>query len=103
MKILFDLNHPADVNFFKKSIKFLSKSHNVTMIYRQRGVLKNIISHELPGFNAIKIGKHKNFFFSKIISQLFREFFLVKYLLKNKFDLVLCFGSTSAFSSWFCM
>lgn len=102
MKILFDLNHPADVNFFKKSIEFLSESHNVKIIYRHRGVLKNIIDCELPGFEAVEIGKHKKYFFLKIISQLFREVFLVKYLLKNKIDLVLCFGGTSAFSSWFC-
>jgi len=100
INILFDLNHPADVNFFKHSIYKLHKKHNIKVIYRGRGSLRKIIKYELPFIESYQIGSHKKSFFSKVFFQLVRELKILKYLIKNKIDIVVCFGSTSALSSW---
>ena len=101
MNILFDLNHPVDVNFFKNSILLLKEQgHKISVIYRDRGVLEKIIKFELPEISLKRFGFHHKNFLSKVFFQLLRDFSVFKFLKKNKFDMVCCFGSTSAISSW---
>ncbi len=99
MNILFDLNHPVDVNFFKNSILFLKKNHRVSIIYRERGKLEKILKYELKDISIQKIGEHKKTFIGKVFFQLLRDLKIIRYIKKNKIDLVACFGSTSAIST----
>jgi predicted glycosyltransferase len=100
-KVLFDLNHPVDVNFFKNTVISLINSNiKVDIIYRDRGKLKDILKYEMPIDPVLK-GKHFNSFFKKIFGQLSRDFNLYFFLLKRKYEVVICFGPTSAISSWF--
>jgi len=104
MEILFDINHPVDINFFKNSMLTLkAEGHNINIIYRDRGKLEKILRYELDMFPIQEIGKHeKGGFFRKIVAQLKRDRRIISFIKKNKIDLVVCFGATSAISSWFC-
>lgn len=99
MNILFDLNHPADVNFFKNSIVALKEHHNVSIIYRERGKLEKILKFELKDVSIQKIGAHRKTFIAKFLLQLLRDLKIVRYIKRNKIDMVACFGSTSAIST----
>lgn len=100
MKLLFDINHPADVNFFKNAIfRLKNRKHSITIMYRDRGKLESILKYELNGFKIIRIGDHKKGFISKLIGQLNRDFHLISFFKKNNFDLCVCFGPTSVISS----
>lgn len=100
MKILFDINHPVDVNFFKNAIIYLyEKGFNIKVIYRPRGRLSKIIEYELGEFNPKPIGYHAKSFITKIISQIWRDFILIPYMFKEKFDLIVCFGPTSSIAA----
>ena len=103
MNILFDINHPVDVNFFKNAILILqSKGNNVHIIFRERGKLEKILRYELDQFPITLIGKHKQGFVKKIYSQLHRDYKIISYIKENKIDLIACFGATAAISSWYC-
>jgi len=103
MKILFDINHPVDVNFFKPAIQRLESSgHEIHIIFRPRGKVERILRHELSGFPITPFGKHKKGFINKIMAQLRRDIELIGYLRKEKFDVVACFGPTSAIAARIC-
>ena len=101
MNILFDINHPVDVNFFKNAMLQLKKDgHKLHIIFRGRGKLEKILRYELSEFPITQIGEHSRGFLKKVITQLNRDYNIIPYLKKNKFDLVVCFGPTSAISAW---
>lgn len=101
MNILFDLNHPVDVNFFKNAIKILSKSgHNIVITYRNRGRLGKIVKFELGEFAPIKIGQHQKTFIKKITGQLTRDLKFLSFQRRKKIDISVCFGATNAIASW---
>lgn len=103
MNILFDINHPVDVNFFKNAMLILKRNgHNINIIFRSRGKLEKILRYELNQFRITKIGNHKTGFFKKIASQLYRDYKIIPYIKKNNIDLVVCFGATAAISTWIC-
>lgn len=103
MNILFDINHPVDVNFFKNAMLMLKgKGHNIHIIFRERGKLEKILRYELNQFPITMIGSHKSGFTKKISSQLHRDYKIISFIKKNKIDLIACFGSTAAISSWYC-
>ena len=100
MKILFDLNHPVDVNFFKNAILTLQeKGHHIKVIFRERGKLEAILRYELKNVEIKKIGSHKKSFLGKVFHQLLRDFNIFFFLLKYKIDIVACFGPTSAIAA----
>jgi len=101
MNILFDLNHPVDVNFFKNAIKILSKSgHNIVITYRDRGRLGEIAKFELGEFAPIKIGQHQKTFIKKITGQLKRDLEFLSFQRRKEIDISVCFGPTNAIASW---
>ena len=101
MNIQFDLNHPVDINFFKKAIVTLkSQNHNIFITYRDRGKLGVILKHELNDFNCFKIGIHYKKFYSKLFGQLYRDFLIYKFQRLHKIKMCVCFGSTSAIASF---
>lgn len=100
MNILFDINHPVDVNCFKNSIKILSREgHRVIVTYRPRGKLRTIINSELGEFTPVQIGKHYSIFIMKIIGQLYRDICFLSFNKRNKIDLSVG-TSTNVISSW---
>ncbi len=102
MNILFDLNHPVDVNFFKNTmVKLEKQGHRVILTYRPRGKLQKIVDYELSDFNSIPIGKHYKSFLSKLLGQLVRDILMFRFQRKHKIELSVCFGPTNAISSWF--
>ena len=101
MNILFDLNHPVDVNFFKNAIKILSASgHNIAITYRDRGRLGKIAKFELGEYSPIRIGQHQENFVTKIIGQLKRDLAFLSFQRRRKIDISVCFGATNAIASW---
>jgi predicted glycosyltransferase len=101
MNILFDINHPVDINFFKKTIKETAAAgHRVILTYRDRGALGPIIRHELGAFNPIRVGRHYTRFITKLVGQLRRDLAFLPLQRKNKVGLSVCFGPTNAISSW---
>lgn len=101
MNILFDLNHPVDVNFFKNVIRILSESgHHIIISYRERGKLGNIANFELGEFAPIRIGQHQKIFLTKILGQLKRDLEFLSFQRKKKIDISVCFGPTNAIASW---
>ncbi|TQD27261.1 DUF354 domain-containing protein [Methanolobus vulcani] len=92
-KILIDILHPADINFFKNTIEILKKNNiDVVIIYRDRGKLSTILKKELPSQNPILIGKHYNSFLMKTIGLLTRSIHIRQFIKKNNFDLCTSFG-----------
>lgn len=62
MKILIDIGHPAQFNFYKKVIEMLSINNSVIVTYVKRGKLPAIIQQEigqLENCTLIEIGHHK--------------------------------------------
>ena len=101
MNILFDLNHPVDVNFFKNAIKILSESgHNIVITYRDRGRLGKIAKFELGEYSPIRIGQHQKTFATKIIGQLKRDSEFISFQRRKKIDISVCFGPTNVIASW---
>ena len=101
MNILFDLNHPVDVNFFKNAIRELAnKGHKIVVTYRARGKLKEITEFELGDFSPLEIGKHYSTFIAKIIGQLKRDLIFLFFQREKRINLSVCFGPTNAIASW---
>jgi len=101
MNILFDINHPVDINFFKNAInKLYKKKHNIIITYRPRGRLEEIINFEFGKFAPKKIGRHYSNFSSKVIGQLLRDFIFLFFQRKDRVDISICFGPTNAIASW---
>ncbi len=60
-KVLFDVIHPAHINFFKHAIGELSQNgFEILLTYLDRGIVKTLIGKELPQHNPIKIGSYRN-------------------------------------------
>ncbi|MCK9421314.1 MAG: DUF354 domain-containing protein [Bacteroidales bacterium] len=101
MNILFDLNHPVDVNFFKNATQQLAKEgHSIILTYRERGLLGRIVHYELGQFDPICIGTHKRNFIRKVIGQLLRDYRFLIFQKRKHIDLSVCFGPTNAIASW---
>ncbi len=100
MNILFDLNHPVDMNCLKPAIQILADQGNTIVItYRPRGKLRAILESEMSRFTIVQMGKHKSGFLLKIIGQLERDWQFVRFYKKNKIDLSIG-TSTNAIASW---
>ena len=100
MNILFDINHPVDVNLFKNAINVIDQNdHKIILTYRPRGKLKKIIEYELKKYSPIRIGKHYRSFFKKIFGQLYRDFKMITFQKQHNIDLSVCFGPTNAIAS----
>jgi len=70
MKIVIDLGHPAQLNFYKNAIYELSKKNKVYITYINRGRLPKIVNKELKGIKncrLIKIGNHRGNLLSVLV------------------------------------
>lgn len=92
MKILVDMVHLADVNFYKNALNELNKRHEVTITVLNRGNLLKVITKEYPGFNIVPLGKHYKGKFGKIMGLAQRSFGFMSLYLRNRPDVVTSFG-----------
>lgn len=94
MKIAFDINHPAHINFFKYSIYELRKLGYDIIIYGlKRGKVPAILKYEFKDFDIRLIGKHKGSFFSIIVeANLIKFLKLFIELVRSKPDLGISVG-----------
>ncbi len=94
MKLLVDLNHPVDVNFFKNAIRRLANEHNcdIEITVQPRGKLVPILQQELPDFPFTSIGIHRKSLAGKIYGAGYRCLRLLSYIPRKKFDVVASFG-----------
>lgn len=100
MNILFDFNHPVDVNFFRNTIIQLDKqNHNIFLTIRPRGSLERILKYELPGFPTLAFGKHGKNIVSKLYYNLVREKDLFSFYKREKIQLTCAFGPLTTISS----
>ena len=91
MRILFDILHPAHLNFYKKTIQNLQAEHDVTVLVRPRGDLVDFAEKMLK--IPIKVvGRH----YGSRIGKLFGLFHRIAYLLwegwKNPYDVATSHG-----------
>ena len=91
MRILFDILHPAHLNFYKKTIQYLQAEHDVTVLVRHRGDLVDFANKELNV--PIKVvGRH----YGSRIGKLFGLFHRICYLIcegwKNPYDVATSHG-----------
>ena len=102
MNILFDLNHPVDVNFFKNAVlKLNAIGYNIIVVFRSRGKLKKILEYELGQLKIIEVGKHAKSTFGKITGQVKRDIDMFNLFKKEKIDLVVSFGGVSSVAARF--
>lgn len=88
MNILFDITHPAHINFFKNIIlKLNNEGHDVTIIGINRGKVMDILEREYPEYSIIKIGTHGRSAFEIYWNAgIVREFQLLRFLWNKNFD-----------------
>jgi predicted glycosyltransferase len=94
MKILVDLNHPVDVNFFKNAILALTRQHGcqVDISLQPRGKLVPILQRELPGFPFTSIGSHRKSFLAKVLWLSYRFPLFLNHVRRGGYDVVASFG-----------
>ena len=91
MRILFDILHPAHLNFYKKTIQYLQAEYDITVLIRHRGDLVDFAEKELNV--PIKVvGRHHR----SRIGKLFGLFHRIAYLIwegwKNPYDVATSHG-----------
>ncbi len=94
MKILVDLNHPVDVNFFKNAIRSWTTQHNchVDITLQPRGKLVSILQSELPGFSFTAIGTYQKSMAAKILMVAYRFPRFFNHVRRGGYDVVASFG-----------
>lgn len=98
MKVLIDIVHPADVNFFKHAITLLRKNgHTVLLTVMQRGALVEIVNRELG--ECTPIGYHRGGI-RKITAITARVRSLRRYIIANTPDVVSSFSFYPAAACW---
>jgi uncharacterized protein len=95
MNIVFDLSHPAHINFFKNAIYFLhAEGHYVMIFGLRRGKVPDIIYKEFPGYNIKLVGRHRNNIWSIIFeANIQKTITLFSNLLFKKVDIGVSVGS----------
>jgi predicted glycosyltransferase len=90
MRVIFDLLHPAHLNFFKNSMSELDRAGiDINIIYRRRGQIRAVLEHDLPGKRSEEIGLHYKNPGGKFAALFQREYQIMKYLKKQNYDLTL--------------
>jgi len=94
MKILVDLNHPVDVNFFKNAIRSWTTQHNchVDITLQPRGKLVPILQSELPGFPFTSIGTFQKSMAAKVLMVAYRFPRFFNHVRRGGYDVVASFG-----------
>lgn len=104
MLVLIDINHPAQLNFFKNLIKKIHSSHKdkVIVTYLARGKLPEIVNKELPGIEKYKTGRHRGTVASIIFeANLLKLFDAIKLFFFRRPDICLTGSFITGFASKF--
>lgn len=94
MKILVDLNHPVDVNFFKNAIKLWSTQHGcqVDISLQPRGKLVAILGSELPGYRYTSMGTFQKTMARKLLMHAWRFPQFLNHVRRGRYDVATSFG-----------
>jgi predicted glycosyltransferase len=93
MRILVDIVHPADVNFYRTALYELKKNgHEVFLTVLERGRLLDFVHEEYQDFPIIPLGSHKSGKFNKVVGLVEREWGFISVFFKHKIDRVTSFG-----------
>lgn len=92
MKILIDMVHLGDINFYRRVIAQLRKKNTITLTVLRRGNLPEIVKKEFPDIEQVLIGKHRKTKWGKILGLVEREFLFCLMYARKKFDRVTSFG-----------
>ena len=96
MRILFDISHPAHVNFFKHAIKRINinKNHLVFVTCLRRGNLPAIVREEIEGVDITYIARHRGGILSIIFeANILKFIILVFFVFSKKIDFGVSVGS----------
>lgn len=93
MKVVIDITHPANVNFFKNAIQCLKIKHDIDtfLIAQNRGNLISILERECQGIPSTCIGKYKMSLWSKAVGLAERSLKMSFYIYKRDFDVATSF------------
>lgn len=90
MTILFDINHPAHVHYFRNVIKKLEdKGHEVVLVSRNKEIEHDLLDQY--DINYISRGSGADSIPGKFFYHLYAVFLLIKTILKFKVDVVVSF------------
>ncbi|MAJ43844.1 MAG: hypothetical protein CMF96_03740 [Candidatus Marinimicrobia bacterium] len=96
MRILFDISHPAHINFFKFAIEKLNSEddHHIFVTCLRRGNLPSIVKRELKSIDVTYISRHRGSVISIIFEANILKFFkLLFFVFSNKIDFGVSVGS----------
>ncbi len=95
MKILFDIMHPAHINFFKNMIRICrEQGHEVVITVLNRGKVPSIVRRELPDEEVHVIGRHRGTRYSILMeANILRFLRMFAFLLRRRPDIGLSVGS----------
>ena len=91
--IFIDICHLPQANFFKNAVNSLYGKLNVALLIRERGNLKKIVEKEYPPVPVLVFGAYKDSLVKKIYNNIQREFLLLNFFKKNRFDALMGVGS----------
>lgn len=93
MRILVDIIHPCDVNFFRALVqRLLDEGHTVEMVYLDRGKVPALVAYEYPEVPATKVGVHASSRWGLYLrTGLLRELQLGRHMGGAGFDVVIGF------------
>lgn len=93
MKILIDIVHSADINFYKYAVEDLvNKGHEVVFTVLKRGNLPKKVQNDFKNFKVVPLGFHGKKIYTKMLFIILREISLFFYLLANTYERVTSFG-----------
>jgi predicted glycosyltransferase len=100
MKIVVDINHPADVHFFKNFIWEIQKrGHQILITASEKDISQKLL--DAYGFSYINLGNYGNSILKKIINLPLLDFRMYKAVKSYNPDLFIGFGSIrAAHVSW---
>lgn len=101
MKILIDMVHPADVNYYKRTIERLRKDHDITITVFDRARLIDIVNREYAGMRIIPLGRHRKARLEKLVGLVDRMFKFIPLMAREKYDKVSGYGFYPAIASKF--
>ncbi len=93
MRIVVDITHPCDINFFRAIIaRLLSDGHDVELVYLNRGKVPALVAAEYPSLSAREVGTHASSRLGLYLrTGLLRELQLARALWGKRIDAVVGF------------
>jgi len=92
-KILLDITHVAEFNFFKNAIERMESFAEIDVIIRSRGQLAQIMDREFGKNKYDQIGKHYATIYGKLFGLIYRNIEVISYCHGKNYDLYTGFGS----------